>query len=345
MRPNALATIRFLLLTVVVAGSLLTTGWLEPKAMGAASSFTFTAAGDYGNDSPGTQAGAVVSLVKATGPDFHLALGDLRYSSLNAQTWCQNFKTQFNNMIFIGGNHESGESDYGPTDQFARYCPFSLPVSVIPGVDPAHSYGYEYAFDYPAGSPLARFIMVSAGIQWACCNLTGSWAYAAGDPHYNWVASTIDDARARGIPWVIVGLHKNCLSSSNSCDSGSDLMNRLFSKKVDLYLVGHDHSYQRSYQLGCGDPNQFLSNCVVTTSSAMTKGAGTEYVIQGTGGEGNNAVCTSCTESPYFASMMYSDFGVMKYTVSATSLTGTYRSATGSFTDSFAINSGVLVGA
>src|SRR5213594_348639 len=131
MRPHALATTRFLVLTILVLGSLLATGWVHPRAMGAIGSFTFTTVGDYGDDSPGTQAGAVVSLVKATGPDFHLALGDLRYSSLNAQTWCQNFKTQFNNMIFIGGNHESGESDYGPTDQFAQYCPFSLPGSVI----------------------------------------------------------------------------------------------------------------------------------------------------------------------------------------------------------------------
>ncbi len=334
-----------LLCSTALLGAIAITSHIPHQALASPGSFTFTAAGDYGDDSPGSTAYSVISAVRASAPEFHLALGDLRYASLDPQSWCQNFRAQFNNIVFITGNHESGESDPGPTDQFAKDCPFQLSTTLVPGSDPAHSYGYEYAFDYPATNPLARFILISAGINWGCCNLTGTWDYSAGDPHYNWVSNTIDDARARGIPWVIVGMHKNGISPTGSFDISPDLSSLLFQKKVDLFLVGHDHSYDRSYQLSCGDPGGYVPSCVVNGNpTGYTKGAGTVYVITGTGGAGNTCGTPCGPDGPgtYFASSQGSDYGFMKYDLSASSLSAAYVSATGSFTDSFTIATGGL---
>ena len=78
----------------------------------------------------------------------------------------------------------------------------------------------------------------------------GLYDYSVGTTHYNWVSNTIDSARATGIKWVIVGMHKNCISMGRmTCQIGPDIFNLLVSKKVDLILQGHDHNYQRSKQL------------------------------------------------------------------------------------------------
>src|SRR5690348_12847766 len=78
------------------------------------------------------------------------------------------------------------------------------------------------------------------------------YKYDKGNANYNWVASAIDSARSAHIPWVIVGEHKYCIvidsSHTNTC-SGQDLMNLLFSKRVDLILQDQRHGYQTSKQL------------------------------------------------------------------------------------------------
>jgi hypothetical protein len=75
------------------------------------------------------------------------------------------------------------------------------------------TYGKEYYYDYPASNPLARIIMIAPGLTFTN---GGAYNYSVGSPHYNWTASAIDGARAAGIPWVIVGMHKVCLSTGSS---------------------------------------------------------------------------------------------------------------------------------
>ena len=42
-----------------------------------------------------------------------------------------------------------------------------------------------------------------------------------GNPHYDWLANTIDTAHAAGIPWVIVGMHFPCLTAGQyTCAAG-----------------------------------------------------------------------------------------------------------------------------
>src|ERR671929_74150 len=69
-------------------------------------------------------------------------------------------------------------------------------------------YGKQYYFDYPPANPLVRSILVSPGLSFP----DGSISYKKGSPAYEWTAAAIDDARAKGIPWVVVGAHKQCMS-------------------------------------------------------------------------------------------------------------------------------------
>jgi hypothetical protein len=70
-------------------------------------------------------------------------------------------------------------------------------------------------------------------------------------------------------------------------------MNLLIDKKADLVLTGHDHTYQRTHQLGAGTscpnlvPNSFSMACICGPDASMEQGAGTVFVTVGTGGVGS----------------------------------------------------------
>ena len=305
-------------------------------------------------------------------------------NTTTGDTWCSQFKGLYNNVEVLAGNHDTGEENgTAATRSYERYvtgCPHTLATSPpICGPVVLNCYGKEYYFDYPAVSPIARFIMISpvvfnvTGVCSAttkcnsafgspCDDLHGCWAYNKFDPHYNWVSNSIDSARTAGVKWVIVGMHKVCIAGGDqNCNIGPDLLNLMISKKVDLVLEGHDHSYQRSKQLALNTSTCtgiatassypiYNSNCVVNDGSAgvYSPGAGTVVVIQGTFGAPLNTVNdtsvnggASAAEAPYFAKLMGTNtpgngHGFMQYTVSADRIDAK-SSFSGSFSDSFTI--------
>lgn len=181
-------------------------------------SFTFTAGGDIGGNSNGS---ATLDLIANSGSQFHLAIGDLSYSEITPeQTWCSYVQSHVGSTLpfeLLSGNHEDGgEFQDGLIDNFVQCLPDRLGA--------VGTYGKEYYFDYPASSPIARFIMISPDLTFTN---GGAYSYAAGTAHYNWVANTIDNARATGIKWVIVGMHKACIGLDGPCDIGNDLFNLL----------------------------------------------------------------------------------------------------------------------
>lgn len=76
--------------------------------------------------------------------------------------------------------------------------------------------------------------------------------YAVGTPEYKWLSDSIDAARANGIRWIVSGTHSILSIGVLRCGMGKDAFNLLVSKKVDLVLLGHEHNYSRTYQLGYG---------------------------------------------------------------------------------------------
>jgi hypothetical protein len=304
-------------------------------------SFSFGVVGDFGQNSNTT---AVLNAVAPSGVNFFFAIGDLSYVPGSQETaWCNFVKSGLGSSTYpfelVAGNHEDDGPD-GLITNFAACLPHRL--TALTG-----TYAKQYYFDYPATSPRARFINISPDLTFPG---EGTWDYSAGSTRYNWTAAAIDSARAAGIKWIVVNVHKYCMAmtSSAGCEVSDDLMNLLISKKVDLYLQGHDHAYARGKQLahrtGCASVNSgsFDADCVADASSPFAAGGGTIIVTTGAGGQSINSVTTNDAEAGYFATWMGSNvnptYGFLKVTVTATSLTASFvRAAGGNYTDSFVI--------
>lgn len=259
----------------------------------------FTAAGDYGS---GAAASSVLDGVAGSGSSIHFALGDLSYGRAGQEAqWCS-FVTERVGATFpfelLSGNHESDGSN-GDIADFAACLPNRLPGLV-------GNYPREYYVDLPPEAPLVRFVMISPALRFP----DGTWNYTAGSSHFTWTAAAIESARAAGMPWVVVGMHKPCISVGNyACDVGADLFELLVSERVDLVLTGHEHIYQRSYQLaqGPGCPSvtvgTFTPACVVGRGDALVAGAGAVFATVGTGGTTLRAPASADSEAGYFAAV------------------------------------------
>jgi hypothetical protein len=292
-------------------------------------SVTFAAAGDHGSGAATT---ASLRALAASGATFYLALGDLSYGSARAEpAWCARVRDSVGARYpfeLVAGNHDAGSNGF--IDNFAACLPDRIGVH--------GRYGAEYYFDY---GTLLRVIMIAPDLT-----LGGqSYRYVEGNPHYTWLTRRIDEARAAGIPWVVVGMHKVCITmGEKKCEIGGDLLNLLISKRVDLILQAHDHTYQRSKQLTCAFKDSFVSTCVVDDGSdgTYTKGAGAVLVIAGTFGESFHEIDTRDPEAGYFARWMGGGanptYGFVKYDVTSERISAQFVGTSGgTFTDSFRI--------
>ena len=298
----------------------------------------FTAAGDYNS---GSAAASVLEGMAAADPDLNLALGDLSYGVTGQeQAWCDFVKSKVGEGFpfeLLAGNHESNGQN-GNINDFSACLPNQLPGLV-------GTYGRQYFVDVPQGDPLVRFVMISPSISFP----DSTWSYAAGTPRYEWTRATIDEARQQEIPWVVVGMHKPCLSTGQyGCDPGVDITNLLLSRKVDLVLMGHEHLYQRSKQVAQGTgcttltPGTYDADCVVDADDSLQAGAGTVFLTIGSGGVALRDTNAADAEAPYFAATMALNqnptFGFGDFAVTPDRLDYSFqRTAGGTFTDAFSL--------
>lgn len=308
--------------------------------------FRFAAAGDIGANS---KASASLAALDARAPAFFLALGDLRYGqTATDQAWCDyviarlpSLGPTFPFQLVAGDQEEQGQTS-GDILQLAQ-C---LPDRMGSTLGTTNLYAAEYTFDYPPSNPLVRVIMISPDLRIDDVVYT----YPAGSARSAWVASMIDQARTLGIPWVVVGMHRNCINATGkSCAIGTDLFTMLVEKKVDLILQGHAHNYERSKQLAL-DPatcpiivrTQYDPDCVVDDGSdgTYTKGAGSLVVIAGSFGRGPSALNLSSPDAAYFAVTDATSHGFVSYEVAADRLDASFVNSIGPFTDAFNIVAG-----
>ena len=298
---------------------------------------SFSGGGDHGQT---IMTNASLSALTNSSSDFYLALGDLSYGNPGTETsWCNLVKYYVGQTYpfeLVAGNHE----DNGPNGLITNF------IQCLPDrLNSTGTYGTQYYFDY---KNLARIIMISP-------NLTISgvpYEYIPNNPNYMWLSDRIDEARVLGIPWIIVGMHKVCVSAAlHNCDIGIGLINLLMSKRVDLVLQGHDHVYERSKQLGCVYQGTFNSSCIVNNGPNYIKGTGTVFVISGNFGQSLYNINTNDPEINYFAAWTGSNinptFGFVQYNISSskikyggfdTKLSSKFiRSFGGTFNDSFNI--------
>ena len=326
-----LSTISLVVLIIVSTCIALTSVNKGKVVRAADTSFTFTAAGDYAQTKHTT---ANLKQIAQSRANFNLGLGDFSYiSTVTADQWSTYAKGYLPaNFPFeiIPGDHDVSQ--------------ISLYAADLPDyMTSTGTYAQQYYFDYPATSPLARFIMLSPS------EISG-YNYTKGGSGYRWVSSTIDGARAANIPWVIVGMYKNCFSLGSAHCSHNDLMDLLVSKNVDLILYAHKHNYEASKQLALNSATcpslttvSYNANCVVpNATNTMTKGAGSVIVIVGTGGASMIGVDNTDPALGYFraweASNSNQTWGISQFTVSATQITMKFVGTSGgTFADSFTI--------
>ncbi len=289
-------------------------------------SFTFTSAGDHGW---GSDAERSFEKLAAQNVMFHLALGDASYGDPGTEeqwcAWVKSFVGEQFPFQLIAGNHEEDSGADGHISKFAAYLP-----------DLMHSvgeYGAQYYFDV---NGLVRVIGIAADL-----GVNGiKYDYQKGTEFYNWLAQAIDDARAKSIRWIVVGMHKNCITAgSKSCEIGTDLMELLIDKRVDLVLQGHDHVYERSRQLSCLEEDNYVAGCVADdgADNRYVQGAGTVIVIAGSFGKGPREIDPSDPEYPYFAQTDQTSNGFVKFVVTAQSIDARFIASQGGYSDSFTI--------
>lgn len=298
------------------------TSKVEPK------SFSFNAVGDFSSNS---NADLVLTSIGNSETDFTLALGDLGYAGNGTETtWCEFVKARVGTEYpfeLVAGNHDDGTADGNILEY--REC---LPDKLIVNGD----YGIEYYFDY---EDLARIIMISPDIN------NYGFAYTSNSEHYDWLKTTINEATS---PWVIVGMHKNCITpGTKTCEIGADLLNLLVEEKVDLILQGHEHGYMRSKQLalaqGCVSIviNEANPSCVADSGDDFKKAAGSLLLISGAGGQALREIDLNDPEIGYFdtwnGSNVGNTYGFTKITIQRNKLTSKFISANGPFSDEFVI--------
>ncbi|NKR10625.1 MULTISPECIES: metallophosphoesterase [unclassified Paenarthrobacter] len=298
----------------------------------------FTAQGDIGI---GTGATTVLDTIAGLSPQLNLVLGDLSYKAGMEEQFCKMVTDKLGADFpyqLITGNHESNGQD-GNIENFVKCLPNKLP-----GLQGA--YGTQRYVDVPATSPLIRFVMVSPGINF---KEGKPLDYSKNSERWRWTADAIDGAKNANIPWTVVGMHAPCLSVGRySCQIGKDLLNMLLNKKVDLVLAGHEHNYQRTYQLGTGAacpalvPERFSPACITNTSATMVRDAGTVFATVGVGGVGLRDINDSDAEAGYFAAWSGTNrdpaLGTLDVSATTEQLSARFVPAAGySFTDAFTI--------
>lgn len=326
------------LLSVVALFAIASSGASAPEP----ATVRFSAVGDF---SSSTAARGVLDAIGAMDGDLTITLGDLSYGATGAeQAWCDLVTARVGAgypFELLAGNHES-QGQNGNINDFSACLPNQLPGAV-------GTYGRQYYVDVPQAAPLVRHVMISPGIPYP----DGTWSYAAGTARYSWTAAAIDGARAAGIPWVVVSMHKPCLSVGEySCESGAALLNLLVSKKVDLVLTGHEHHYARTKQLALGPdcaeitPGSYVEACVADADSSLRKGAGTVVATVGTGGVELRDIYASDPDLPFFAATSGGNqtptYGLLDVSVTAEALAARFVATSGAgFSDSFTITQGI----
>lgn len=297
------------------------------------------AAGDIGSDGDGV---ATLKAMAAAKPDVVLGLGDLSYGGPGSEAaWCQLVTTQLGAtpMQLVSGNHEDDTGRDGRIANFTACLPDRMRST--------GRYGSEYYFDLEG---TARVIMISPDLT-----IGGEYFYyGERNERVQWLESAIDSARSAQMPWVIVGMHKNCLSvGPYDCKIYEELLNVLSAKKVDLVLHGHDHTYQRTRQLGHSDGcstmkvDSYDQRCVVDPGAggAYSKGKGTVFVVSGAGGRELYEINQKDPEAGYFATWMGANEnprkGFTKLTMTPERLNAQFvgSTETSNYSDEFSITS------
>jgi hypothetical protein len=297
---------------------------------------TIEAVGDIGQK---TESGTMLLGAAASGGSTLLALGDLGYNGPGSEpAWCtfvRNRIGQTKQVAVVPGNHEADDGPDGLVNNFVGCL----------GAKPATSGNYPTDYSFNIGS-VARVFVISPELM-----IAGKYFnLAPGGTVRTWLVNGIAEARAQGVPWVIVAMHKPCITVGvKACEIRPDLQEVL--STADLVLAGHDHTYQRTHQIGTGtncttvDPVTANPYCITDDGSdgLYKAGKGNVQVISGVGGQAIEPLTNGDAQDQYVVMRMGQQswspsVGYLRLVITPTSMQGRFYATTGAFADTFTIN-------
>lgn len=294
----------------------------------------FVAVGDFDSEIRFDQ---TLANIKKTDPAYTLALGDLSYGKIPEQQWCNRVTKVLGDKPFeiVPGNH-----DIEPKSQlvnFSRCLPNR--INNIVG-----SYPDRYYFDK---DKTMRTVVISPDVA-----IEGNPnKFKVGSEELLWLEKTLQDAKEQKIRWVVVAMHKNCLTvGEKTCEIGQPLNDLLIKNNVDLILQGHEHAYMRSNQLAISPACLSIApskanpkSCVINNEkSQYVKGDGSIISIVGTGGAELRDINKNSLSFPLFNKYIgkFNDptYGILVVEVSNNKLTGKMvENESGKIKDTFTI--------
>lgn len=131
-----------------------------------------------------------------------------------------------------------------------------------------------------------------------------------------WLISDLETANQNRTlaPWIIVHGHRNMYCSSTCghfCTSDADVLKSylediFFEYGVDFHFAGHEHNYERMYDIYQNKSNQLTVNMTSTT-----------YIVTGAPGtcEYNNECCSFYPSQPSWSAVRSLDYSYTKFNV------------------------------
>lgn len=186
----------------------------------------------------------------AQAPEFIVHLGDFVNDGRQAELWPAHFErfaatNRSLAMYGVRGNHERSAAEAGERDYFAKY-------HVLPGGEPYSSFDWGDVHVAILSYPLVR-----QGLDWLDADLA-----------------------ATDRPWKIVAFHEPiwCTGYDRPDDSrkvagAMPEMDRILERRgVDLVLLGHTHTYERTWGLWEGARDDRRGVVHVMTAGALQSG-------------------------------------------------------------------------
>ena len=229
--------------------------------------------------------------------DVWLMLGDNAYGQGFDHEYQANcfdiYPTQFRQWVVwpTMGNHETGFGSQLLTDNYDYYRIFTMPTMGQAGGTPSGTEHY-YSFDY-------------ANIHFVCLDSQTAILRQPNGPMALWLKVDLADNTR---DWIIVFFHHPPYSRG-SHDSDEDLESIQMRQNIgpileaygaDLVLVGHSHSYERSYLINgqyghssTATPANFINHgdgrtngngAYLKPAGGMGANGGTVYIVDGSSG-------------------------------------------------------------
>ncbi len=280
-------------------------------------SFRFTAFGDCGTGDQYQYDTAEQLELLSPRSALHLLPGDIVYNNGGRKRYQERYFDVYwktiRNVVFWPalGNHDVNNSCQGCAWFEFFYTPANNPDNI-------ENY---YSFDYGP----AHFVVLDD-------ELTREQGKT--DQMLDWMDQDLEDAKARGITWLIAIFHKAPYSRGSRGDdefNQTNLVPRLEAQGVDLVISGHSHAYERSYLLN----NNAIIDNNQNTYSKNGHGPGTLYIVNGVGG-GKLGVISG--KHALMAAQYGGISGVSVFDIDGNTLTGFLKKSDGTVIDNFSLS-------